>query len=102
MEAKAVARQVRVSPIKVRRVLALIRGKKVGEALVALQFSPQKSAKLVGKVLQRRCSQRRTQFRHGYGQTAGRSSYGGSGAKMKRFRPCRWVGRTPTPPYKPR
>jgi Ribosomal protein L22 len=44
MEAKAVARQVRVSPIKVRRVLALIQGKKVGDALVALRFSPQKSA----------------------------------------------------------
>ena len=52
MEAKALARQVRVSPIKVRRVLELIRGKQVGDALMALRYCPQKPARLVGKVLQ--------------------------------------------------
>ena len=52
MEARAIARQVRVSPDKVRRVLVLIRGKNVGEAMMTLRYSPQKSARIVGKVLQ--------------------------------------------------
>ena len=39
--AKAMARQVRISPMKVRQVLALIRGKDAGEALTILRFSPQ-------------------------------------------------------------
>ena len=50
--AKAMARQVRISPMKVRQVLALIRGKDAGEALTILRFSPQKAARIVYKVLQ--------------------------------------------------
>jgi large subunit ribosomal protein L22 len=39
MEAKAIARWVRVSPIKMRRVANLIRGKQLNEALNTLHFS---------------------------------------------------------------
>lgn len=52
MQAMARVKQVRVSPTKVRQVLALIRGKKVADALTILKFSPQKSAGIVYKVLQ--------------------------------------------------
>ena len=87
MEAKAVARQVRVSPIKVRRVLALIRGKKVGDALVALRFSTQKSAKLVGKVLQSAVAN----AEHNFGMDTDKLRVVAATAdqrpKMKRFRP---------------
>ncbi len=51
MEARAVARFVRVSPRKVRLVMDEIRGMKVGEALKQLSFSPQKGARLVKKLL---------------------------------------------------
>jgi large subunit ribosomal protein L22 len=51
MEARAVARFVRVSPRKVRLVMDEIRGMKVGEALKQLTFSPQKGAALVKKLL---------------------------------------------------
>ena len=39
MEAKAIARYVRMSPMKVNIVLDLIRGKSVNEAIVILQYT---------------------------------------------------------------
>ena len=51
MEAKAIARQVRLSPTKSRQVLTLIRGKKAGQALDTLRFTPKKAARVVEKVL---------------------------------------------------
>lgn len=87
MEAKAVAKQVRVSPTKVRRVLALIRGKKVGDAAVALRFSQQRSAKIVGKVLQSAVAN----AEHNFGLDTDKlriiTATADQGPVMKRFRP---------------
>ncbi|CAA7600146.1 Ribosomal protein L22 [Acididesulfobacillus acetoxydans] len=51
MQAKAIAKYVRVSPRKVRQVVDLIRGKKVPEALAILRFTPNGSTEPVTKVL---------------------------------------------------
>jgi large subunit ribosomal protein L22 len=51
MEIKAVARFVRVSPQKVRLVMAQIRGEKVEDALSLLIFAPQKGAKILKKLV---------------------------------------------------
>lgn len=51
MEAKAIARHVRISPQKARLVVDLIRGKGVEEALGVLDFTPKKGAKIVAKTL---------------------------------------------------
>jgi len=51
MEAKAQARNVRVTPMKARRVVDLIRGKQAVEALAVLQFAPQSASEPVRKVL---------------------------------------------------
>ncbi|WP_168583853.1 50S ribosomal protein L22 [Gephyromycinifex aptenodytis] len=51
MEAKAQARGVRVTPMKARRVVNLIRGKQASEALAVLQFAPQSASDPVYKVL---------------------------------------------------
>lgn len=51
MEAKAIHRYARITPRKARRVVDLIRGKKAGEALVALRFMPYRGSRLVAKVL---------------------------------------------------
>ena len=51
MEARAQARNVRVSPMKARRVVDLIRGMGAEDALVTLQFAPQAASEPVGKVL---------------------------------------------------
>ena len=47
----AVARQVRVSPTKARRVVDLVRGMSVDDALVTLKFAPQAASEPVYKVL---------------------------------------------------
>lgn len=52
MQAKAIARYVRISPRKVRQVVDLIRGKKVSDALAILQFTPKGATEPVTKVLQ--------------------------------------------------
>ncbi|MBE3585275.1 MULTISPECIES: 50S ribosomal protein L22 [Desulfofundulus] len=51
MEARAVARYVRISPRKVRQVVDLIRGKDVREALAILRFTPKRAAVPVAKVI---------------------------------------------------
>lgn len=51
MEARAVARYVRISPRKVRLVLDTIRGKNVNDALAILKFTPNRAAGIIEKVL---------------------------------------------------
>lgn len=51
MEARAIARYVRVSPRKARLVVDLIRGKSVEEAAAILKFTPRAAAEIVEKVL---------------------------------------------------
>jgi large subunit ribosomal protein L22 len=51
MEAKAISRNVRISPRKGRLVADLIRGKRVEEALLILKFTPKKAAQILTKTL---------------------------------------------------
>lgn len=51
MEVKAVAKYIRMSPRKVRRVVDEIRGKSVEEALHTLHFMPYAAGKVVEKLL---------------------------------------------------
>ena len=50
--ARAVARHVRISPNKARRVVNLVRGLPAKEALTVLQFAPQAASETVYKVLE--------------------------------------------------
>ncbi len=52
MEARAIAKTLRVSPIKARLVVDLVRGKNVDDALVILNNMNKKSARLTKKVLE--------------------------------------------------
>lgn len=51
MEAKAVAKYVRIAPRKVRVVMDLIREKNVAEAFAILKFTPKAGAAVIEKVL---------------------------------------------------
>ena len=51
MEAKASARFVRVTPMKARRVVNLIRSKQAEEALAILKFAPQGASEPVYKIV---------------------------------------------------
>lgn len=51
MEVRAIARYVRISPMKVRMLADAIKGKPVEKAMEMLRFMPQKGAGIVEKVL---------------------------------------------------
>ncbi|MEW1979435.1 50S ribosomal protein L22 [Citricoccus sp. NPDC079358] len=51
MEAKAIARHLRVTPMKARRVVNLVRGKQANEALAILQFAQQGASEPVYKLV---------------------------------------------------
>jgi len=51
MEVRAQGKYVRIAPRKARYVIDMVRGKKVGEALDTLRFTPKKAARLVHKLL---------------------------------------------------
>jgi large subunit ribosomal protein L22 len=51
MEARAQARYVRVTPMKARRVIDLIRGMNATDAQAVLRFAPQAASEPIGKVL---------------------------------------------------
>ena len=87
-QAKAMARQVRISPTKIRQVLVLIKGKKAEEAMTILRFSPKKAARVVFKVLQSAIAN----AEHNYGMDTDKlrvlTAYADRGPAMKRFRPA--------------
>jgi large subunit ribosomal protein L22 len=51
MEAKAIAKQVRIAPQKAMRIADLVRGKGIREAYAILKFTPHKACGLIEKVL---------------------------------------------------
>ena len=92
MEAKAVARHVRVTPMKARRVVDLIRGKQAGEAIATLQFAPQSASDPVLKVLQSAIANALVKADHASQAFDERNlvitkAYVDEGQTMKRFQP---------------
>jgi len=87
MEAKAVAKRVRIAASKVRQVLPLIRGREVGEALMILKYTPKKGARVVEKVLKSAVAN----AEHNYGLDVDElvvvRASADQGSYMKRFRP---------------
>ena len=52
MEAKAIARYIRISPQKARLVADVIRGRNVEDAINVLRFMPKKGARILRKVVE--------------------------------------------------
>ncbi len=52
MEAKAIARHIRIAPRKIRVVIDLIRGKNIGEAYAILKYTPKIGSEVLLKVLE--------------------------------------------------
>jgi large subunit ribosomal protein L22 len=86
-QVKAVARHVRMSPRKVRRVLDQIRGKSYRDALIILEFMPYKACEPVTKVL--RSAVANAEHNNGYDpvELVISEAYADAGATLKRFRP---------------
>ncbi|HET8598980.1 MAG TPA: 50S ribosomal protein L22 [Segeticoccus sp.] len=92
MEAKAQARHVRVTPMKARRVVDLIRGKRASEAVAVLQFAPQSASEPVRKVLESAIANARVAADQAATAFDERTlvvsaAYVDEGPTMKRFRP---------------
>lgn len=51
MEARAIAKYIRISPRKVRQVVDLIRGKKIADALAILKFTPKVATEAIEKAV---------------------------------------------------
>ena len=85
--ASATARFVRVSPMKARRVLALVRGKSVSEALAILKYAPQGAAEPVAKVVASAAANAENNFGLDRSSLVISEAYANEGPTMRRFRP---------------
>ncbi|MGJ9384549.1 50S ribosomal protein L22 [Salipaludibacillus neizhouensis] len=92
MEAKAIAKQVRIAPRKVRLVVDLIRGKKVGEAVSILRLTPQKSSIVVEKLLNSAIANAEHNYEMEPDNLIVSKVFVDEGVTLKRFRP-RAMGR---------
>ena len=92
MEARAVAKYIRVSPRKVRLIMDELRGKKVEEALNVLTFAPQKSARLVKKLINAAVANAGENSQIDVDTLYIKRLYADEGPTLKRFRP-RAMGR---------
>ena len=92
MEAKAIARHVRITPQKARRIVDLIRGKQATDAVAALRFAPQSASEQILKVLQSAIANARVKADAAAEAFDERTlvvtaAYVDEGPTMKRFRP---------------
>src|SRR5437660_11642612 len=88
MEARAMARFVRVTPRKARRVVDLIRGLPAEEAQAVLAFAPQSASDPVGKVLASAIANVDARGGRGdRGMLGVRRGWVDGGPTLKRFRP---------------
>ena len=87
MEARARARYVRVTPMKARRVVDLIRGLPADQAQAVLQFAPQAASETVGKVLASAIANADHTGGRDRGMLWVSRAYVDEGPTLKRFRP---------------
>ena len=85
--AMAKARYVRVSPMKARRVVDMIRGLPATEALTVLKFAPQAASEQVYKVLASAIANAENNERLDPDSLLVAEAYVDEGPTMKRFRP---------------
>src|SRR6185312_11256621 len=85
--ARATARYVRMTPMKVRRVVDLIRGMEAREALSVLQFAPQAASEPVAKVLASAVANAEHNHQLDPESLIVAVAYVDEGPRLKRFRP---------------
>ena len=85
--ARAVARHVRVTPMKARRVVDIVRGKSVEDALAILKFAPQAAAEPVAKVIASAAANAQNNLDLDPSTLVVATAYVDEGATLKRFQP---------------
>ena len=89
---RAVARYVRISPLKAQQVISLIRDKDVEDAVAILRFSPKAAASLIGKVLNSAIANAEKNLHISRNRLYVSEAYVNQGPTLKRIRP-RAMGR---------
>jgi large subunit ribosomal protein L22 len=87
MEARAQARYVRVTPMKARRVIDLIRGMNAADAQAVLKFAPQAASEPIGKVLDSAIANATNNHAMDARGLVVSAAYVDEGPTMKRIRP---------------
>ena len=85
--AKAIAKTVRIAPRKVRLVVDLIRGKKIGEAMAILKYTPKSASPVVEKVLKSAIANAEHNYDLDLENLYVSEAYVNEGPTLKRFRP---------------
>lgn len=87
MEAKAIAKYVRMSSMKVAVVLDLIRGKDVNEAFAILQYTPKDASGIITKLLKSAVANAENNFSLDKSRLYVSETYACAGPTLKRFQP---------------
>jgi len=87
MEARAIAKTVRIAPRKARLVADLIRGKKVGEAYAILKNTDKKASEIIEKVLMSAVANADHNLNLDVDTLFVKEAFVNEGATLKRFRP---------------
>ncbi len=87
MQAKAVAKTVRIAPRKARLVVDLIRGKQVGEAVAILKHTPKAASPVVEKLLNSAVANAEHNYDMDIDNLLVKEVFVDEGPTMKRFRP---------------
>ncbi len=87
MEARAIARYVRIAPRKVRLVVDQIRGKNIAEARTILAFSERSAAETVAKVLNSAVANAENNYGMRADNLIVKATYVDEGPTLKRIRP---------------
>ena len=87
MQARAEAKYIRISPLKVNFICKEIRGKQVDEALAILRFTPKKGARVLEKVLNSAIANAENNFNMDRDNLYVTDAYANDAPHMKRWRP---------------
>ncbi|MCO7127446.1 50S ribosomal protein L22 [Sporolactobacillus shoreicorticis] len=87
MQAKAVAKQIRIAPRKARLVIDLIRGKDVGYAIAVLKNTQRAASPIIEKVLKSAIANAEHNYDMDTDTLYVEQAFVDEGATLKRFRP---------------
>ena len=86
-QTRARAKYIRIAPRKVRLVVDLIRGKRIGEALAILKFTPRGASPVVEKVLRSAIANAENNHNMDVDQLFVKEIFVDAGPTLKRFHP---------------
>jgi large subunit ribosomal protein L22 len=87
MEARAIAKYIRISPRKVNIVLKLIRGKDVKEAFAILKFTPKAASEIITKILKSAVANAENNHEMNPDNLYVAETFADQGPTLKRFQP---------------